>query len=54
MRFATLFSLVLLAVALAACGERPPRADPERGPAYNAEPGSSPMRDRTVKQGESR
>ena len=54
MRFARIFPLLLLAAALAACGERPPRADPESRPAYNAEPGPSPMRDRTLKQGETR
>jgi hypothetical protein len=45
---------VLVALALAGCGERPPRADPENARSYNAEPGPSAMRDRTRMQGESR
>jgi hypothetical protein len=45
-----LFSL-LLAASLAACGERPPRADPEPGHDYNSQPLPTPMRDRTLKQG---
>ncbi len=43
---------LLLALALTACGERPPRTDPEGAHADNAQPGPSPMRERTLKQGE--
>ncbi len=42
---------IVLAVALSACGERPPRADPEGRHAYAVEPGPNPVRDRTLKQG---
>ena len=47
-------SLLLFALALtvAACGEKPPRGDPGPGPAYNDQPLPTPMRDRTLKQGE--
>ena len=45
---------VLVALALAGCGEKPPRSDPENARSYNAEPGPSAMRDRTLMQGESR
>lgn len=44
----------LAAASLAACSEKPPRLDPEGEHAYNAEPGPSPMRERTLKQGEPR
>jgi len=47
-----LIPLLLLTVALSACGERSPRADPEGQHAYAAEPGPNPMRERTLKQGE--
>jgi hypothetical protein len=53
MRRALFLLPVLLALALAGCGEKPPRADPEAGAAYNAEPGSDAMRERTLMQGES-
>lgn len=50
--------LVLLAVAalapgLTGCGEKPPRASPERALHYNGTSGESPLRERTLKQGES-
>ena len=44
--------LLALALAASACGERPPRADPEPGHDYNTQPLPTPMRDRTLKQGE--
>jgi hypothetical protein len=43
--------LLALALIAAACGEKPPRADPEAGHAYNDQPLPTPMRDRTLKQG---
>ncbi len=42
-----------LAVALAGCGERAPRGDPEHARAQNLEKGPSPSRERTLRQGES-
>jgi hypothetical protein len=44
---------MLAALAVAGCGEKPPRSDPESVPSYNAEPGPSLMRERTLEQGES-
>ena len=43
----------LVSLALAGCGEKPPRPDPESVRSYNAEAGPSPMRDRTLLQDES-
>ena len=50
--------LVILVAAFAAanfaaCSEKPPRPVPEGEQAYNAESGDSPLRERTLKQGES-
>ena len=50
--------LVLLIVAgvalgLAACSEKPPRPSPERALLYNGTSGESPLKERTLKQGES-
>jgi hypothetical protein len=47
-RFLLLFALALI---VAACGEKPPRADPDPGYAYNDQPLPTPMRDRTLRQG---
>ena len=44
--------LFALALTVAACGEKPPRGDPGPGPAYNDQPLPTPMRDRTLRQGE--
>lgn len=41
------------AASLSACGERPPRPDPDGAQTYNLEPGDAPLRERTLKQGES-
>ena len=48
-RFLLLFALAQI---VAACGEEPPHADPEAGYAYNDQPLPTPMRDRTLRQGE--
>lgn len=46
--------LILTAMALASCGEKPPRPDPEEGPrAYSNETPQNPGYERTVRQGES-
>ena len=47
-RFLLLFALAL---TVAACGEKPPRADAEPGQASNDQPLPTPMRDRTLRQG---
>jgi len=44
---------ILAAMALAACSEKPPRADPEGGDAYHNEMPQHPVRERTLNQGES-
>jgi RNA polymerase sigma-70 factor (ECF subfamily) len=41
------------AASLAACSERPPRPVPEGEQAYNGESADGPLRERTLKQGES-
>jgi RNA polymerase sigma-70 factor (ECF subfamily) len=43
----------LAAASLAACSEKPPRPVPEGEQAYSSENGDSPLRERTLKQGES-
>ena len=44
---------ILAAAALASCGEKPPRPDPEGSRAYNNATPQNPAYDRTLKQGES-
>jgi hypothetical protein len=47
------FLCAVFVLALAAgCGERPPRADPESVPSYNAEKGPNSLAERTREQGE--
>ena len=43
----------LAAASLAACSEKPTRPIPEGEQAYNGEHGGDPLRERTLKQGES-
>ena len=53
----SLFPLLLAALAaasLAACGEKPPRPDPEGEVSYNGVNQSHPMYERSQVQGESR
>ena len=50
---AIVIAVVVTVTALAACGERPMRADPERARAYSNESPQSPIRERTLEQGES-
>jgi hypothetical protein len=45
---------VLAVMALAACGEKPPRADPEGHRVYSNETPQHPAYERTLKQGESK
>jgi len=52
MRSTFLFLAFFLIASMSACGERPPRLDPQGKHAYNADPGPSALRDRTLKQGE--
>ena len=54
MRYGLFLLSLLLALALGACYERPPRTDPEADHAWAAEPGPNPMRERTLEQGEPR
>ena len=44
---------ILCAASLAACSEKPPRHVPEGEQAYNGDNGENPLRERTLKQGES-
>ncbi len=44
---------ILAAMALASCGEKEPRPDPEGHRAYSNETPQHPAYERTVKQGES-
>jgi hypothetical protein len=44
---------VLAAATLAACSEKPPRADPETLQAYNVETRPGALVERTLNQGES-
>lgn len=48
----TAFSMIA-AMALAACGEKPPRPDPEGSRGYTNEVPQHPAVQRTLKQGES-
>lgn len=48
-----LLAVLLAAATLAACGEKPPRSDPESVQAYNVENGPGPLVERTLNQGES-
>jgi hypothetical protein len=50
---AAVIAVVITVTALAACGERPTRADPERARAYSNDAPQSPLRERTLEQGES-
>jgi len=43
----------LAAIALASCGEKPPRPDPEGHRSYNNETPRNPAYGRTMRQGES-
>jgi hypothetical protein len=52
MPLAPILLSLILAAMLTACDELPPRADPEAAASHNAERGPSPMRDRTLEQGE--
>ena len=49
-RLPLLFALLLI-TALGACGEKPPRPDPEPGHNYNEQPLPTPMRERALRQG---
>ncbi|HEX7054302.1 MAG TPA: hypothetical protein VF211_10280 [Burkholderiales bacterium] len=51
MRYFLLAALVLSLAA--ACGERPPRPDPEAGESLNLQKGPNPTVERTLNQGES-
>lgn len=44
---------ILAAMALAACNEKPPRADPETRDAYRNDRPQNPAHERTLNQGES-
>jgi len=44
---------ILAAMALAACSEKPPRADPEGDDGYRNETPQHPVHERTLNQGES-
>jgi hypothetical protein len=44
---------VLCAASLAACSEKPARLVPDGEQAYNGDHGENPLRERTLKQGES-
>lgn len=43
--------LIVALAALAACGERPPRPDPEGARAYDNETPQNPLYERTREQG---
>jgi predicted small lipoprotein YifL len=44
--------LIVAAIALAACGEKPPRADPEGKRGYSNQAPQHPAHERTLNQGE--
>ena len=48
-----LLVVTLAAAILRACGEKPPRTDPEKVPAYNGVNGPGQLFERTQTQGES-
>lgn len=52
-RVMTLLVAVLAAASLAGCGEKSPRPVPQDEQAYDSEKGDNPLRERTLKQGES-
>ena len=50
----SIIPLLLILMSVAACSERPPRADPEGERAYSNETPQNPRYERTLEQGESK